>query len=82
MPSWCCLSVFHAGIFSKGKVCTGAMLWAVGIYGVIHNTGVDMLLFRLDSLAVYAAVILFTAFMMYVSYRISLWIYTKRRYAK
>lgn len=58
------------------------MLWAVGIYGVIHNTGVDMLLFRLDSLAVYAAVILFTAFMMYVSYRISLWIYTKRRYAK
>lgn len=70
------------GYFFKGKVCTGAMLWAVGIYGVIHNTGVDMLLFRLDSLAVYAAVILVTAFMMYVSYRISLWIYTKRRYAK
>lgn len=70
------------GYFFKGKVCTGGMLGAIGIYGIIHNTGVDTLLFSLASPAVYAAVIAFTILMVYVSYRISLWIYTKRRFAK
>lgn len=70
------------GYFFKGKVCTGGMLGAIGIYGIIHNTGVDTLLFSLASPVIYAAVIIFTILMVYVSYRISLWIYTRRRYAK
>ena len=70
------------GYFFKGKVCTGAMLWAVGIYGIIRNTGVDILLFSLASPVIYASVMAFTIFMVYISYRISLWIYIKRRYAK
>ena len=70
------------GYFFKGKVCTGGMLWAIGIYGIIHNAGVDTLLFSLASPVIYAAVIVLTILMVYVSYRISLWIYTRRRYAK
>ncbi len=70
------------GYFFKGKVCTGGMLGAIGIYGIIHNTGADALLFGLASPVIYAAVIIFTILMVYVSYRISLWIYTRRRYAK
>ncbi len=70
------------GYFFKGEFCTGGMLLAIGIYGIIHNTGADALLFRLASPVVYAAVIGFTILMVYVSYRVSLWIYTRRRYAK
>lgn len=67
------------GYFFKNEMSTGAMIGACVVIGIIRNTGADMLLFRLDSLAVYAAVILFTAFMVYVSYRISLWIYTRSK---
>jgi len=70
------------GYFFKGEVCTGAMLWAIGIFGIIHNTGADALLFSLGSPAVYAVTIVLTLLMVYVSYRVSLWIYTRRRYAK
>lgn len=70
------------GYFFKNEICTGAMIGACVVIGIIRNTGADMLLFRLDSLVIYAAVMVFTIFMVYVSYRISLWIYIKRRYAK
>lgn len=70
------------GYFFKGEVCTGAMLWAIGIFGIIHNTGADALLFSLASPAAYAVIIVLTLLMVYVSYRVSLWIYTRRRYAK
>ncbi len=70
------------GYFFKGEVCTGAMLWACGIFGIIRNTGVDTLLFHLAAPVIHAAVIACTILMVYVSYRISLWIYTKRRHAK
>lgn len=70
------------GYFFKGKVCTGGMLGAIGIYGIIHNTGVDTLLFSLASPVIYAAVLALTVLMVYISYRFSLWIYTRRRYAK
>lgn len=70
------------GYFFKGKVCTGGMLGAIGIYGIIHNTGADALLFSLASPVVYAAVLALTVLMVYISYRFSLWIYTRRRYAK
>ncbi len=65
------------GYFFKGKVCFGGMMGAVLIYGIIHNTGADALLFSLASPAVYAAVIVCTVLMVYVSYRVSLWIYTR-----
>lgn len=71
-----------SGYFFKNKICTGAMMGACMIFGIIRNTGADTLLFSLASPVVYAAVIVFTALMVYVSYRISLWIYTRRRYAK
>jgi len=70
------------GYFFKNDICTGGMIWACVIMGVIRNTGADMLLFSLASPAVYATVIAFTILMVYVSYRISLWIYIKRKYAK
>lgn len=67
------------GYFFKGEVCTGAMIWACMIFGIIHNAGADALLLSLSSPVVYAAVIVFTILMVYVSYRISLWIYTRRK---
>lgn len=70
------------GYFFKNEICFGAMMGACMIFGIIRNTGADILLFSLASPAVYAAVIVFTILMVYVSYRISLWIYTRRRYAK
>jgi hypothetical protein len=70
------------GYFFKNEMSTGAMIGACVVIGIIRNTGADMLLFKLDSFVIYAVVILFTIFMVYASYRISLWIYTKRRYAK
>lgn len=70
------------GYFFKNEICTGGMLGAIGIFGIIRNTGADALLFRLASPVVYAAVIAFSILMVYVSYRVSLWIYTRRRYAK
>ncbi len=70
------------GYFFKNKVCTGSMMWACVIFGIIRYTGADALLFSLASPVIYAAVIVFTILMVYVSYRISLWIYTKRRYEK
>ena len=70
------------GYFFKNKICFGAMMWGIAIFGIIHNTGADALLLSLASPVIYAAVIVFTILMVYVSYRISLWIYIKRRYAK
>lgn len=70
------------GYFFKNEISTGAMIWACVIMGIIRNTGADALLFSLASPLIYAAVIVFTVLMVYVSYRISLWIYTRRRYAK
>lgn len=70
------------GYFFKNEMSTGAMIGACVVIGIIRNTGADMLLFKLDSFVIYAVVILFTIFMVYASYRISLWIYTKRKYAK
>lgn len=70
------------GYFFKGEVCTGAMMGACVIFGIIRNTGADALLFSLSSPVVYAALIVFTILMVYVSYRVSLWIYARRRYAK
>ncbi len=70
------------GYFFKGEICTGAMMGAVLIYGIIHNTGADTLLFNPASPVIYAAVIVFTILMVYVSYRVSLWIYTSRRFPR
>ncbi len=70
------------GYFFKGNVCFGGMMGAVLIYGIIHNAGVDTLLFSFASPVIYAAVIVFTILILFVSYRVSLWIYTKKRYAK
>lgn len=70
------------GYFFKNEICTGAMIWACVIMGIIRNTGADILLFSLASPAIYAALIVFTILMVYISYRFSLWIYTRKRYAK
>ncbi len=67
------------GYFFKGNVCFGGMMGAVLIYGIIRNTGADTLLFSLASPVIYVAVVVFTILMLYVSYRISLWIYTRRQ---
>ena len=83
---WYAVLVLSAGVpsgyFFKNRISTGAMIWACMIYGIIHNTGADMLLFHLASPVIHAAIIGLTILLLYVSYRISLWIYTKRRYAK
>ncbi len=70
------------GYFFKNEISAGAMIWACVIIGIIRNTGADILLFSLASPVIYAAVIIFTILMVYVSYRISLWIYKRRRYTK
>lgn len=70
-----------SGYFFKNKISTGAMISACMIMGIIRNTGADTLLFNLASPAIYATIV-FTILMVYISYRISLWIYTRRRYAK
>lgn len=67
------------GYFFKNKICTGAIMGACMIFGIIRNIGADTLLFSLGSPVVYAAVIVFTVLMVYVSYRLSLWIYTRRK---
>lgn len=70
------------GYFFKSEISAGAMIWACVIMGIIRNTGADILLFSLATPVIYATVIFFAILMVYVSYRISLWIYTRRRYAK
>ncbi len=71
------------GYFFKNEISAGAMMCACFIIGIIRNTEAYTLLFSLVSPeAIYAAVIIFTIFMVYVSYRTSLWIYTRRRYSK
>ena len=83
---WYAILVLSVGIPSgyvfKNKVCTGAMIWGCMLFGIIRETGVGILLTRLASPGIYAAVIVVIMLMVYVSYRISLWIYTRRRYAK
>ena len=71
------------GYFFKNEISAGAMMCACVIIGIIRNTEAYMLLFSFVSPEViYAVVIVFTVFMVYVSYRTSLWIYTRRRYSK
>ena len=83
---WFAVLMLSAGIpsgyFFKNQISTGAIMGACLVFGIVRNTGADTLLFSLASPALYAAVIVFTALMVYVSYRISLLIYMRRRYAK
>ncbi len=66
------------GYFFKGKVCTGGMIGACVIIGIIRNTGADTLLFSLASPVICATIVIFTILMVYASYQISQRIYTRR----
>ncbi len=66
------------GYFFKDKVCTGGMIGACVIIGIIRNTGADTLLFSLASPVICATIVIFTILMVYASYQISQRIYTRR----
>lgn len=70
------------GFFFKNEISAGAMMAACFIISIIRNAGADIFLFSHALPVIYAVVIVFTILMVYVSYKISLWIYTRRRYAK
>jgi len=70
------------GYFFKNDLCTGAMIWSCFAIGIIRVIGIDTFLFNLASPVTYAALIIMTVVMVFISYRIALWIYLTKKYAK
>ena len=70
------------GYYFKNEMCTGAMIGSCALMGTLHNTGLDMTLFYLGSPAAYLVFLAATAGTVYISYRISLWIYSSKKYKK
>ena len=76
-----CLGI-PAGYFFKNDMCTGAMIVAIMVCAVIRSTGLDTAFFAAPSFLAYALLIIGMALLLYLSYRASLSIFRKRRYAR
>lgn len=70
------------GYYFKNEMCTGSMIGSCVFIGMIHTTGADVFLFNLASPAAYLILLIAMALMVYISYRISLWIYSSKKYKK
>lgn len=68
------------GYFFKNDLCTGAMIGSLIIVGIIRNTGADALFFSLSSSLSIIVALFSTLVMVYISYKVSLWIFTVKRH--
>lgn len=68
------------GYFFKNDLCTGAMIGSCVIVGIIRNLHADTLFFTLSTPLSMLAAFLTTLLLVYVSYRISLWIFVVKRH--
>lgn len=68
------------GYFFKNEWCTEAMIVACIIVGIIRNSNADMLFFSTSTPLSMIAAFLTTVLLVYVSYRISLWIFSVKRH--
>ena len=68
------------GYFFKNEWCTEAMIVACVIVGIIRNSNADMLFFSTSTPLSMIAAFLTTVLLVYVSYRISLWIFSVKRH--
>lgn len=70
------------GYFFKNDMCTGAMIGSCFVIMVLRSIGADTLLFSLGSSVACIIMIILAAMIVFISYRIALWIYSTKRYAK
>ena len=76
-----CLGVPSGFVFKQSN-CTGAMIAAIMFCAVIRSTGLDTAFFAASSFLAYTLLIIGMALLLYLSYRASLSIFRKRRYAR
>lgn len=76
-----CLGVPSGFVFKQSN-CTGAMIAAIMVCAVIRSTGLDTAFFAASSFLAYTLLIIGMALLLYLSYRASLSIFRKRRYAR
>lgn len=70
------------GYFFKNETCTGAMMWGCMVYGIARSTKIDIKLLSIGSPLISILALAITILMLCVSYMVSLWIYTTKRYEK
>ena len=67
------------GYYFKNELCTGAMINSCVLIGAIHCTGADTFFFRIGSPVAYLILLIVTAMIVFLSYRIALWIYSSKK---
>lgn len=68
--------------FFKNEICTGAMMWSCIVFGIARGTEIDIKLLSIGSPLISILALAITILMLCVSYMVSLWIYTTKRYEK
>lgn len=68
------------GYFFKNDLCTGAMMGSCFIMAIVRSMELDAALFALTSPAAYIILLVVTVLMIFVSYGVALWIYSRKRY--
>ena len=71
-----------AGYFFKNDMCTGAMIGSCFVIMVIRTLGIDKVLFSNGTLMAWIVMIIVATLLIYISYRVALWIYSTKRYSK
>lgn len=70
------------GYYFKNEMCTGAMMGSCVAIMIFRSIGADTLLFSHGSSVACIIMVIVAALLVYISYRIALWIYATKRYAK
>lgn len=70
------------GYFFKNDMCTGAMIGSCFVIMVIRTLGIDKVLFSNGTLMAWIVMIIVAVLLIYISYRVALWIYSTKRYSK
>jgi len=70
------------GFLFKNESCTGAMIQACMLAVIARFIGINTLFFGLEMSAVYVILVVVETLIMFISYRVALWIYSTKRYAK
>ena len=68
------------GYFFKNDLCTGAMMGSCFIIAIVRRMELDAALFALTSPAAYIILLIVTVLMIFISYGVALWIYSRKRY--
>ncbi len=76
-----CVSI-PSGYFFKNEICTGTMMWCLLALGIARGTGADLELVGAGTPAVTVLLLLSAVVMLCVSFVVSLWIYSTKRYQK